>query len=196
MNRSIVNAVVISSTLIVSGCMSFRGGLDDLPKTPTTTAAKAGAQLGYELHWTSNGTANVVAQEQMRPHVESELRDSSLFSQVQQGAGGAYHLDVSIENSGNIGVALLTGALSGLTLTILPGYAHDEYTMTAVLTKGGQKVKSYKYTADVTTWIELFLVFGMPFRESEVIEKTVQNMTRHLVADLAADHLVTEASQQ
>lgn len=188
MNRSIVCAGML---FLVSGCVSFRGGLDDLPKAPTTTAANASAApLSYDLHWLTNGNPNPIAQEQMRPRVEGELRDASLFGNITRGGGGPYHLDVTIENSGNVAVAALTGALSGLTLTVLPGYAHDEYTLTATLTKGEAKVKSYRYTAGVTTWIELFLVFGMPFKESEVVEKTVENLTRHLTADLAADHVV------
>ncbi len=180
---------------LASGCMFFRGGLVELPKQPAAPAgAQPGPALSYDVNWLTFGKPNPAKAAKGAPPIESELRDSALFGSVAKGTDAPYHLDITVDNRGNLGVAVLTGALSGLTLTILPGYARDELEMTAVLTRGGEQVKTYRYNCHITTWIELLLVLGMPFAESDVFGKTLQNMTRHLVADLAHDHVVPAPS--
>lgn len=176
---------------MLTGCVSFRGG-DDLPRAPIARTAAA-PPLTYQLTWMTFGTPNPAGNTEAQPPLEEELRESGAFADVKSGSGTPYHLDVRINNSGNIGVALLLGTLSGLTLTVLPGYARDDYEMVAVLTKNGAEVKRYRYEESVSTWTELFLVFGMPFNhKGEKVPDTIRNMTRHLVKDMVTDGVLAE----
>ena len=174
-----------------AGCVSFRGG-DDLPRAPIARTASA-PPLSYELTWTTFGTPNPGGAKDALPPLEEELRESGAFADVKAGSGTPYHLDVKVNNSGNLGVALLLGTLSGLTLTILPGYARDDYEMVAVLTKNGSEVKRYRYEESVSTWTEFFLVFGMPFNHrGDKVPDTIRNMTRHLVKDMVQDGVLSD----
>jgi hypothetical protein len=115
--------------------------------------------------------------------VRDELEQSGMFGQVARadaGGRGVEHLEITINNTGNMGVALATGVLSGLTLTVLPGYARDKYELTAALVRNGVVVANYRFEARVSTWIELFLVFGMPFSDSpsSATEATILNCRR------------------
>lgn len=53
--------------------------------------------------------------------------------------------------------------LSGLTLLLLPANAKDELTMTTVLRdKTGNELGTYTKSQQLSTWIQLFLVFATP----------------------------------
>ena len=188
MNRIIQGAMAVTA-LAASGCLMTRGGdLPDLAHPPIAQAAPP-MTLSYQFHWLSSGQPNAAAGAVMgEPLVGPELTQSGAFKQVFVGHGGQNQLDITVNNHGNKAVALITGIISGLTLTVLPGYARDNYDMTAVLSRNGAEVKRYEYSEHVTLVMELLLVFGMPFVEGKDAPKNaIRDMTRHLVQDMRSD---------
>ena len=85
-------------------------------------------------------------------------------------------------------LAMISGLLCGLTLTILPGYTHDDFLLSAELHRPGRERVTFRYEEGVTTWIELFLVFGLGGpTPADRIDETVDNLLRHAARDVARE---------
>lgn len=193
---SIASIAPIASILVASfalqGCVSFRSG-DVASVPPSGGPAPADAPpINYDFTFLSRGTPNAAVTNIVQPIVERELKASGSFKETHVGNDGDPHVKITVNNTGPIGAALITGIFSGLTLTVLPGYARDNYMFNAVVTKNGTEVKRYHYEDGITTWTELLLIFGMPFNDSnkEKVEEIVADMTQNLAHDLKADGLL------
>jgi hypothetical protein len=188
MNRIFQMCVAASMAFTASGCLITRGGgPPDIPKAAAANIAPT--SLSYQVNWQKFGNPNPAGGAILgAPVIGPELKQSPVFSQVFEGRGGKNQLDITVNNHGTMAAAIITGVLSGLTLTVLPGYARDDYDMTAVLLRDGVEVKRYQYTEHVTLVMELLLVFGMPFVEGKDAPKNaIRDMTQHLVHDMVAD---------
>ena len=141
--------------LSTQACVAYRSG--DLPETPqpATKRAAATTTASYDFQFTTFDNPNAVAQAEVAPVIDRELGATGVFKQGKAGAPGQPHVAIKVNNSGPLALGIITGIFSGLTLTVLPGYARDDYKMTAVVTKDGKEVKTYTYEGSVTTWMEL-----------------------------------------
>ena len=186
----LASAVVVLSVGL-QGCASFRSG--DVQAHPSARAAAAAEQptVSYDFKFLTRGNENLPATGMMSPVVDKELKLSGI-RESHQPTPGQPHVKIVVDNTGPIGAALVTGLFSGLTLTILPGYARDDFQMTAVVTRDGKELKRYEYNDSVTTWIEFFLVFGMPFSDGtqKKVETVMADMSQNLAADLKKDNLL------
>ena len=188
-------AVVVSLVCLgMFGFASFPG--NQLPKRskadivasdykPTIDLEVKCYSLGrFHSGW-SKGCANRTRQ---------RLMDSGMFSAVDVGPRyKEYHLAIDMRNEGNTFVAALTGVLSGLTLTILPGYAKDEYILTAELSRDGTVLKTYKYEDYKTYWIQLFMLFAFDnnfAKGDKVADQVVDNMFWNLICDINRDNIL------
>jgi hypothetical protein len=181
-------ASILALGLGGSGCLMMRGG--DMPEAPKAQPTAAPMPLSYQVHFKAFGEPN--ARVNLDATVGEELRSSPAFRQVVMGTGTPTHVDITVDDEGSRAVAIITGVFSGLTLTVLPGYARDNYTMTAIVTKNGAEVKRYTYDDHVTLVMELFLVFGMPFVDGkDSMPLVFRNMTRQLVVDMQKDGLTS-----
>jgi hypothetical protein len=85
-----------------------------------------------------------------------------------QGPDYALSVDVLDDGSPNIPLAVL----SGLTLTVLPAVAVDDFTVTArLLAPDGKAIGDRVLRQKMTTLIQLFMVFGMPAASPRTVEK-------------------------
>jgi hypothetical protein len=137
----------------------------------------------------------------MPPFVEAAstvAHESQLFSSVSVDphAGGDYRLAIDMTNEGNILLATCLGTISGLTLTILPAYARDNYILTATIHDAKDApIRSYQYKDHISSWIQLFL---LPFAASteHVGDEVRANMLKHLFTDIARDRIVRPVAQE
>jgi hypothetical protein len=123
--------------------------------------------------------------------------ESQLFSSVStnRNLGWDYRLAIDMTNEGNILLATCLGTISGLTLTILPAYARDNYILTAtVYDMKDVPIRKYQYKDHVSSWIQLFLLPVAPFTKG-VDDEVRANMLKTLFTDIARDQVLRPVVQ-
>ena len=134
-------------------------------------------------------------------HASSDLAlgQASAFESFRPGVGSApYHLKFTMNNHGSIPLAILSGAICGATLTLVPAYARDYYTLTIEIRRDDVLLKTYVYDDYKATWICFFLLPIQPWVKSstESVAQTFDNMVLSFVQDVKRDglpHLVASA---
>ncbi len=191
--RGRLPAVLVLATSMVSGCMSFRQGRQfdgEWPMRHSEPRPRVSVVLRHETIIGGKQTEpNPTGTEILRQTVLRAYNDAQIFGGVRPGmaaGGGELQVDVTIVNRGdpNIGLAVL----SGLTLTLLPAVATDNFTMrTAVRNPEGTVLAEVEHGDAMTTWIQLFLVFGtIAASPNSVAEATLYDLTRTSIHDLHA----------
>ena len=100
-------------------------------------------------------------------------------------------MDLTLSNTSNRLVAGLTGLASGLTFTLLPAYARDEFALTVELRAGSDVLRRYEYRDFVVTVIHFTLVFTPRTSQPRaVVEDVVDNMLMHVLRDLDESDLL------
>jgi hypothetical protein len=175
---------------LTTGCVAVRGG--DVPAQPRDKlAAPAGpVAASYQLEWFMLGSSKPkMAGTVLEDVFIKEARESGLFSSLTT-EPAPYQLKVTVKNTGNLAVALLTGVLSGLTLTILPGYARDNYEMIVTVSQQNNVIKEYRLNDHVTAVTQFFLIFAMPFNDRRNAQKDVlRNMSWGILRQMANDKI-------
>jgi len=192
---------MFSSTLAI-GCASFPG--KELPtytyESMTVPAAKL--TVSYDVKALSLGRDNAGLAKGMQEEIEKVFKASPLFNQVAPGVGtGEYQYSFTLRNEGNAGLAFASGFISGLTLTIIPAYAKDEYILSVDVKKGNQALKTYTYQDHLDSWIELFLIFLTPSHwpptmAKELIDNMLMNFLHDFWRDLSSGVLVASQEPQ
>lgn len=195
--RILLSSAAVS--LLATSCASFSGNklpqVADTPatsakKVPITYTIKAGSNMGRGR--TELGEPQRAAAE--KPLVEA-LNKSQRFTSVGQGKGGAVHVDVDVLNHGNAAAAGISGFISGFTFLTIPGFATDNYTVTATARTSGGKSRQYTLDESVTTVFWLPLIFATPFAHpGEVYPKVQENMYRNLIVNMEQDGMLPKSN--
>ena len=85
-----------------------------------------------------------------------------------------YHLTLQIRDDGspNVGLAIL----SGFTFLVFPAWASDDYDIVATLqARTGQVVGTYHLQQSQTMFMELLMIFGMPFASPVSVSERLWN---------------------
>src|SRR5262249_32951960 len=132
---------------------------------------------------------NPAAGEVLRDVVLRTYADANLFAGVRPGiaaGGGEIQADVVLRNYGRPNIGL--GVLCGVTMGILPAVATDHFAMkTTVRDADGRVIAEADHEGEVTTWIELFLIFGSAAAWPDTVVKgLVGDLTRVSIQDLHA----------
>jgi hypothetical protein len=177
---------------MITGCVSLHGNM--LPKVASDQIKPAAekASVDYEVSWLVNGKPFPAVPPLFLNEIKSTFDKSGVFEKHSIGVGGApFHLQIIMNNHGNMGAGAVLGFISGLTLTIIPAYAKDNYDLTVNLKQGEKTLKTYAYRDCMKTWIEFFLIFGTPGHTPNKVGKDIiDNMLLSFVRDLAADNLL------
>jgi hypothetical protein len=182
----------LSILVFSSGCMSFRTG--DLPRIsawppqpakPRTTVAVV---VSGECNISGTKTAALPQfLEVWRDQTFRAYRDSGLFSDVRSGAVDAdLRAEVVILDSGNPNIPW--AFISGLTFLIIPCAATDHFTITTTLKdKSGKTLGTFQKSDALTTWLQIVLVVGMPFRFPGVVaNEMLYDLNRATLIDACA----------
>ncbi|MHC4942980.1 MAG: hypothetical protein ACYTG7_08180 [Planctomycetota bacterium] len=178
-----------------SGCAAFPGKQLPLITDDQIQARPDMPGISYSLKCLQFGNENARGKPHLRSMVKAAFYRANLFpAYVETDNHGGYHLEIQFENTGNLGLAFLSGFISGMTLLIVPGYAKDEYILTVTLIKDYQFQKQYVYEDHMSTWIQILLIFVFPFYLPQpTAEEIIDNMFMNLMYDLSRDEIFVTA---
>ena len=85
-------------------------------------------------------------------------------------------------------IVSLNGFISGFTFLVIPAYERDIFIMTVVVKKGDYVLKTYNYKDHTDTWIQVVLLFLMPFNFPPMVyDSVMDNMIRNFAHDFSSD---------
>jgi hypothetical protein len=189
--KKLFTALLATSLLTLTGCISYTSGkLAEVQPWPpaASAAAKPTVYLKVEGEYLYNdepraGGFNQAGLEQL---ILKQYQDSGLFSRVttsQQESDLYVRVQVRNHEQASSAAAFITG----LTLFIIPGTASNELNMqTEFMDGSGELVGSVEKQETITTWMQLLLIFALPFSES----------TDQVITQLSQSSLDTAARQK
>lgn len=159
-------------TLSQVGCVVF--STKNLPKVqafPPSGTVKPSVGICYSFHTYLNDKerpATEFFQEKFSKRIVERFSKSDLFSSVAlQDNEADLRVNVEVKHYGH-GYPLLA-FLSGLTLTIIPCRAEDDYEVSAsVFNKKTGATSKIEIADSSVLWIHLLLVPAMPFCETDI----------------------------
>lgn len=181
--------VVFLSVALLSGCAAFRSG-ETKPSEPWPKSKGPGKQ-SISLLISGESYIGDMRQDIPQQMIEAwqtaaanAYKESGLFSEVTIGAADTdlraeiHFLD---QGEANTGMAFL----SGLTLTLIPAAGKTEFTVkTTLRDKEGQELGAFEKKETLSFWIQLFLVFVMPFNSpGSVGYDVLYDLNRATLAD-------------
>lgn len=188
--------IVISAVIIViiallsSGCASFRSSnLPSVSQWPPRYATKGKSIcIIVSVERTFNGKEQEVTFRSLnfrKEQVVTLYKDSGLFSEVETGMSDTdlkAEIKIIDRNKRDIGLTILTG----LTLYLMPSKGTDELIVkTTIKNKDGNTLGMYEKSEIVTSWVQLFLIFAMPFNfPGSVYEETLRDLNRSTIVEL------------
>jgi hypothetical protein len=169
MNHSRIVVTVLAAGLSQLGCIAWQGGMArKIDPFPTATMQKkTPASIAIDVTFSVVAlnpplAALARAAAELRGKAMSVAARSRRFVPSTMPQTADYHLTLQIRDEGSPNVAL--AYLSGLTLTVFPAWASDDYDIVATLQdRTGQVVGTYHLQQSVTMFVELLMIFGMPF---------------------------------
>lgn len=185
--------IVALGLLILVGCASFPGKQLPIHTYDELAPVEPRPSIDYDAKFLALGMENAAGVRVFQEEIEKVFGNSHVFSKFGSGIGAEkYHLSLMLRNEGNIGLAMLSGFISGLTFLVIPAYAEDEYVLLVDVKSGDQAIKHYEYRDSMYSWIELFLIVLTPTHWPPTVAKEViDNMLLNVLHDLQKDKILT-----
>ena len=190
--KKLLTLLVVFGSLALQGCMTYsHNTLHQVEQWPLASAEKKpSVYIKVETANSINGAPaaagfNIAALENL---VKQGFIDSGRFSRVttQQDASDLY-VTVTVQNqeTGNLGMA----ALSGATFLLIPGTFDNTFVMDMMFRDAeGKKLGRVEKQETLTTWMHLFLVFALPFKESA--DPLLSELTKSNLEEAASRKLI------
>ena len=192
MSRGMVLLLMGGSIILQSGCASFPG--NKIPEADTLHCIKENqfVPVDYSVDFQLFGGESSFGLSELEKLSQEIFTEAKVFEKIQLGTGlEKAHLDVTLNNHGNIPLACISGFICGFTFLIIPGYAEDEYTLTVDVLVEGELVKQYQYHDTMSTWIGwVFIPFMGGHMPQDISRDVIGNMLRTFVHDLKKDNLL------
>jgi len=162
-------AVVLTLALSLGGCASFTKdevAPVDLPSM-ASYSNKPNVYVDFDFFQGDPGNAKATevpqARDMLKPELKRVLDESELFGRVTfdefQKQPGDYSLRLKVYNHSPSGGQMVLAFISGLTLTIIPALATDQYTMSLeTLDDKGQSLGQTKNHDAINTWIGIWFL--------------------------------------
>ncbi|WP_043309356.1 hypothetical protein [Pseudomonas sp. ML96] len=193
MNR-IFSLLLVTLLLQLTGCATYSH--DDLsPVTQWPPAAASGAKpslyLKVEGQYLFNGNATGAGfnQAKLAELVLKEYQGSEQFERAtlaQQTSDIYASVQVTNHERGSMASAFITG----FTLFIIPGKYSNTLTMETVFKDGqGTVLGRVEKHETMTTWMQLLLIFALPFNESA--DNVLTQLTQSSLEDAVKQGLLT-----
>ncbi|MDH5361444.1 MAG: hypothetical protein OEX03_12800 [Gammaproteobacteria bacterium] len=188
-------ALVLSFSL--TGCASV--GKSELPRIDRIDSAMSKKPSLYaELHFyrgkpgSDKAIAVKAAVDQLQPSVASALDRTGVFRSYSfdpaTKSTADYQLRFDVYNHGNIGAAMASGFITGLTLGLIPGSATDEYTMNvSLMDRHGRLIRKLANKDAVETRIGIWYIAQMDNTPARAINSTIGNQVMVAVKSLVDD---------
>lgn len=194
-SRKIGCLLAACAMLVLSGCASFRNNeVATVEKLPDVSQYSQKPSVYVEPHFfrgePGKPQAEIIAlKEKINGVIGKTLNESGLFSKYsfdeKDKAGSDYVIRLNIYNHGNHGLAAAAGFISGLTLTVIPAAATDNYTLEAKLFDGSGKVINESTNKDsITTWIGIVFLPMAGLTPDKAMSATLDNQLKAVLKEL------------
>ena len=170
----------VALVMWMTSCITSRSGelaiVENWPPEHSSAESKPSIQLRFRVRSVINGHRTSVSQHYLellvRP-IERAFVDSNFFSSVSRDQTDADVVaDIDIETGGSYNTALTF--LCGATLTVIPATADERTAVTANFQRDGESIGSTRFTERRTLWVQLLLIFAMPFRSADLSAEELQ----------------------
>lgn len=186
---------IACATLLLSGCASFRNNeLAEVGKLPDVSRHTNKPTIFVETHLFRGdpGQASLeilTVKEKLNTTLGRTLDESALFSKYsfdeKDRATSDYVIRLDIYNHGNVGLAAVAGFISGLTLTVIPAAATDNYTLQAkLLDNKGNLINTSTNKDSITTWIGILFLPMAGNTPEKAIFGTLENQVKAVLKEL------------
>lgn len=193
MNR-ILTLLLTTLLLNLTGCATYSH--DDLtPVTQWPPAATSGDKPSLYMKvegqhlFNGNPTGASLNQARLGDFVRKEYQGSEQFERVtldQQASDIYASVQITNHERGSMASAFITG----FTLFIIPGKYDNTLTMETVFKDGQGKVLGrVEKHETTTTWMQLLLIFALPFNESQ--DNVLTQLARSSLEDAVQQGLLT-----
>lgn len=185
--------------VLATSCATFPNNkLPQVADTAASPARKVSVSYtmkgGHNLTGSRTDYSSTQVQNLRKPLVDT-LEKSGRFSSVREGKGGAVQVDVDLLNHGNAAGAAISGFITGFSFFTIPGFAVDNYKVTATARGASGKSRQYVLEDGVTTVFWLPLIVATPFSfPTQVIPKVHGNMYRNLLQNMENDGLLPKSA--
>lgn len=196
-------AAGIVCCLAFVGCASFPGG--DLPMVSYEQIISRDPKpsISYEATFVELGELGSIPgrideSEVFQEEVNKVFTKSNMFSEIHgETKSEKYHITLILQGKGKNASSSLSPLYANyypgvMTLMIVPSYSKDEYILNAVVKKGNQILKQYRYKQSVYNWYQfpLMLVLLPTHNPVKVQRKIIENLLLNLLRDLGRDRIL------
>ncbi len=191
--KKLFTAILATALLTLTGCASYsNNSLPEVGQWPLAAPAEAkpSAQLQVESSYLFNdqNRAGGFNQDNLEKLLVKEFKDSGRFSAVTTAKERSdVYVNVRVINHerGSTASAFITG----FTFFIVPGRFKNEFTLQAQFKDADGKVLgTVEKSETVTTWMQLLLIFAVPFNESS--DNVLVQLTRSTLEEAARQKLI------
>jgi hypothetical protein len=174
----------------LAGCAMFRDGgpspVEHWPLAPAAAPVTASVTVTGESFVNGSPSDSAAMIPKWRESILAECRGSGLFSSVADGGDADRRIEVHVVDRGEASMPL--AFICGLTFLIVPCEATGQIAFeTVVRDRSGATLGSYKKSESYSMWIEILLVFVMPFNyPGTEFNALFQDLTRATLADARA----------
>jgi hypothetical protein len=169
--KNLYSILLTSCLLALSGCISYsENQLSSVKQWPMAASSqpKPTAYLKVDSQYLLNDNAQAGGfnQAALEKLILQTYQESGLFSRVTT-AQQTSDLYITVHVSNHERASMASAFLTGLTLYIIPSTASNELSMQTEFRDGsGELLGSVEKRETITTWMQLLLIFALPFSES------------------------------
>lgn len=183
MKRNAFFFVMISLGLvlvILQGCAAFPGNkLQQVTSFPPLTESEKKKTVSYVLAAETDmfgKSSNPLFRAIVENELADAIRESGYFTTWGAGINGEVTIDAKFVNSGNP-ASVIPAFITGLTLYIVPSWATDTFTLTAIVKTQEGKEYSYEFedTSTLVQWLPMVVVPGGMIEVPLSVRKNIWN---------------------
>ncbi|RKS24951.1 MULTISPECIES: hypothetical protein [Pseudomonas] len=185
----------LALVLGLSGCASFTKDEVAPVNLPSMSSYsnKPNVYVDFDFYQGAPKSASAVempqARDMLKPELQKVLSDSGLFGRVTldefQKQPGDYNLRLKVYNHPPGGGQLVMAFISGLTMTVIPSMATDQYTMSLeALDQQGLAISNASNHDSINTWIGIWFVPLMGNTPKAAISDTFSRQVNALLKQM------------
>ncbi|MGE8063567.1 hypothetical protein [Pseudomonas sp. NPDC089569] len=185
----------LALVLGLSGCASFTKDEVAPVNLPSMSSYsnKPNVYVDFDFYQGAPKSASAVevpqARDMLKPELQKVLNDSGLFGRVTldefQKQPGDYNLRLKVYNHPPGGGQMVMAFISGLTMTLIPAMATDQYTMSLeALDQQGLAISNTSNHDSINTWMGIWFVPLMGNTPKAAINDTFSRQVNALLKQM------------